>query len=112
MVIKILLTLALFSYFGYAQFQRSTSGIVSGLTALSSLVGLILVWNPDLSTVVAHAAGVGRGADLIFYAFIAAAAFISLYLHLRIETSNRMITDLARAVALSRPLLPAGAEES
>lgn len=103
MGIKILLTLALLSYFAYAQFQRSTSGIVGALTAISSLVGLVLVWNPELSTIVANAAGVGRGADLIFYVFIAAAGFISLYLHLRIETSNRMITDLARAAALSNP---------
>jgi hypothetical protein len=108
MLIQIILTVALTGYFAYAQFQRSTSGIVSAFTALSSLAGLVLVWNPELSNTLAHAVGVGRGADLVFYVFIAAAAFISLYLHLRIESSTRMVTDLARAIALQNPRHPAG----
>jgi hypothetical protein len=106
-LIQLILTVALAGYFAYAQLQRSTSGIVSGFTALSSIVGLILVWNPELANVLAHMAGVGRGADLLFYVFIASAAFISLYLHLRIESSTRMVTNLARAIALQNPRRPA-----
>lgn len=106
MLIQIILSLALIGYFIYAQFQRSTSRVVGASTAVSSLIGLILVWNPDLANLLARFVGVGRGADLVFYLFIAVAAFISLYLHLRIESCTRMVTDLARAIALQNPVPP------
>lgn len=112
MLIQIILSLALAGYFVYAQFQRSTSRVVSASTAVSSVAGLVLVWNPELANLLARFFGVGRGADLVFYLFIAMAGFISLYLHLRIESCTRMVTDLARAIALQHPVLPASSSSS
>ena len=106
MLIQIVLTLALVAYGAYAQFQRRTSAIVSRLSMLACVAGLILVWDPNLANVLAHLVGVGRGADLLFYVFIAVSGFISLNLHLRAEANMNLITTLARAIALQAPLRP------
>lgn len=106
MLIQIILTLALLGYFAYAHFQRRTSRVVSTTSAFVSVFGLALVWNPGVANTMAHVAGVGRGADLVFYVFIAVASLISLYLHLRVEACTHLVTDLARAMALSSPRLP------
>jgi hypothetical protein len=106
MLIRIVLTLALIAYVAYALYQRRVSRIVSGLSTLACIVGFVLVWNPDLSNDLARIAGVGRGADLLFYVFIAVSGFIGLYLHLRVDGNTHMITELARAVALHQPLRP------
>src|SRR5215471_6356276 len=106
MLIQFVLTFALIGYGAYALYQRRTSTIVSSLSTMACLAGLILVWNPDIADALAHIAGVGRGADLVFYVFIAVSGFIGLYLHLRVDASTRMMTDLARAMALRSPLRP------
>jgi small membrane protein len=106
MLIQILLTLALIGYGAYAQFQRRVSHIVSNLSTLACGAGFILVWNPGLSNDLARLVGVGRGADLLFYVFIAVSGFIGLYLHLRVDVNMQMVTELARAIALQAPLRP------
>ncbi len=106
MLFKIILTLALLAFAAYGLLQRRTSRLVGGLSTFFCISGLVLVWNPELSTEIANIVGVGRGADLVFYVFIAVMGFVGLYLHLRIESTIRMITDLARANALQNPLYP------
>ena len=106
MLIQFILSGALAAMFVYAQLQRQTSAVVGLLTSAGSLAGLLLVWTPSLANDLAHAVGVGRGSDLVFYVFIATAGFISLYLHLRLEGSNQAMTELARTVALARPRWP------
>jgi small membrane protein len=106
MLIQIVLTLALVAYGAYAQFQRRTSEIITVLSMMACVAGLILVWNPGLANNLAHIAGVGRGADLVFYIFIAVSGFIGLHLHLGADRNLRMITELARAIALQAPLRP------
>ena len=49
----------------YAFGQRRRSGPLSYGIILAALAGAVLVIFPDLSTTLAHAVGVGRGADLV-----------------------------------------------
>lgn len=106
MLIQFILSAVLLCYFVYAQLQRRTSSFTSLFTTVTSVVGIVLVWNPSLASTLANAVGVGRGTDLVVYLFIAVAAFVSLYLHLRVEASLHLLTDLARAVALQNPQRP------
>ena len=106
MIIQLLLSAVLVAYLAYAQMQRAVSFVVGTGSSAAAVLGLVLVWNPELANAAAHVAGVGRGADLLLYVFIGAAAFVSLYLHLRGEATSRMVTELARAVALQTPQRP------
>lgn len=100
MMIQIILTAALAIFILYAVFQFKVSTVISRLTGATSILGIVFVWYPDLTTDVAQHLGVGRGADLILYCFIVVGMFVSFYLQLRIQTLSYLITDLARAVAL------------
>ena len=75
------------------------------LTVLAMLAaGAYLVWEPEHANAVAHAVGVGRGADLLMYLWVVITLFVILLLYLKIVEMNRMLTELARRLALSRPL--------
>ncbi|HUB10347.1 MAG TPA: DUF2304 domain-containing protein [Acetobacteraceae bacterium] len=106
MPIQLLLTAALLGYGAYALFLRNVSRAVSSLATLACAGGILLVWNPGLANDLARLSGVGRGADLIFYVFIAVSGFVGLHLHLRTDRSMQMITELARTMAMRQPLMP------
>lgn len=63
-------------------------------------LGLLLVVDPELSNRVAHLVGVGRGADLIFYVFIAVAPFGVLRFYLRVRSLELRQVELVRELAL------------
>ena len=54
----------------------------------------------------AHAFGVGRGADLLMYLWVVITCSVILLLYLKIVEMNRMLTQLARRLALSQPMHP------
>lgn len=58
------------------------------------------VLRPNDLTWVAHRVGVGRGADLVLYALVAAFTFTVVNFYLRERELKQRITQLARAVAL------------
>jgi hypothetical protein len=103
-MIQILLSLALVgcAWYGYA--QRSNARFVSGGIALVSAMGLYFVWLPEQATTVARYVGVGRGADLVLYVWVVLSMAIGLNLHLKLNAQLRVITDLARHVALQEAL--------
>ena len=69
------------------------------LLAISAL-GLFFVAFPEASNRLANFAGVGRGADLVFYAFIVFTLVTIFNLHLRIRMQSDTMTELARTLAL------------
>jgi hypothetical protein len=71
------------------------------------LVGIALAIRPDLSTRIANAIGIGRGADLLLYVFILFSLFQSVHLAARLKTIDARMTSVVRESALARPLLPA-----
>lgn len=95
----------------YAFGQRRRSGPISyGIIAVA-LAGVVLVAFPDLSTRVANAVGIGRGADLVFYVFMLIVFAAIANLHLRLRAQNEVVTLLARELALATARVPPDASE-
>jgi hypothetical protein len=69
------------------------------LALLLFLTAAVLVIFPDLTTVVAHALGVGRGADLVLYVSLVAGVDVALLLYLRIRDLEQKIAEVVRMVA-------------
>jgi hypothetical protein len=106
MIIKVVLSVGLALLFVYALSQRKRSGPLSNLMMGATVVGVLLVLFPNMSTVAATALGVGRGADLIFYVFILCALIAIFNVHVHLRANSVVTTDLARSIALLDPLLP------
>ena len=63
----------------------------------------VLVFAPDLTTLLAHKLSVGRGADLTLYVGLLVGFYVIFRLYQRIENLERQITLLVREVALRKP---------
>jgi len=59
-----------------------------------------LVWVPNSLTKLANIFGIGRGADLIFYASIVVLFYILFRIYLRLEKIERNITKIVKKNAL------------
>jgi small membrane protein len=70
------------------------------ITLLLFVTATFLVLFPDTTTVIAHALGVGRGADLLLYVSLITGIDVALLLYLRIRELERKLADLVRAVAV------------
>lgn len=64
---------------------------------------LLLVARPELANRIAHAFGVVRGVDFIFYLAIPGICFVCLLLYTRLLAMQSSITLLVREIALTRP---------
>jgi len=84
----------------YAFGQRKRSGPLSYGIIAAALAGAVLVAFPDLSTLLANAVGIGRGADLVFYVFMLIVFAAIANLHLRLRAHSEVVTLLARELAL------------
>jgi hypothetical protein len=108
MIIQILLTLGLVVLIPYAYAQRATSRLIPVAMTTIGVVGLYFVWLPDHANDLAHLVGVGRGADLVLYCWILISLIVALNLHIVARSNLRLITELARYIALSEPRTPRG----
>ena len=95
-IIQVLLfgCLLLISFYVYMRFRNSVLDFV--LIFLILITGMIFVAFPALTNRLAHAMGVGRGADMIFYLSIVFFSFILLKLYARIRKLEMMINTLVR----------------
>ncbi len=100
MMAKILLSLGLLwpLVFIYLQ-SRPIRFLRLSLTVIIG-IGLVLVWNPELSTRIAHMIGIGRGADLVLYTWIVASMAMILALLVGQRRTNINIVKLVRELAL------------
>jgi hypothetical protein len=71
-------------------------------------VGIALALQPELANRMAHAVGVGRGADLLIYVFVLFSLFHIVYLGSRLRRLERQITQQVRTTALERASHPPG----
>jgi hypothetical protein len=69
-------------------------------TILVVALGIGFVLNPDLTTRIARAVGVGRGADLLLYLLCVAVFGTFLRFFRRERELERKLTELARSVAI------------
>jgi small membrane protein len=83
--------------------NRSTTRFQAGKKIIFLLfvgAAIAAVVSPDLVTAVAEALGVGRGADLLLYAFIVAFLFVTVNVYVRFKDVDARYTELARRVAI------------
>lgn len=101
MIFQMLLAIGLLIIMVYAFTQKAKSPVVSILTMISALAGLYFVWAPNQANAIAHAVGIGRGADLTFYCWIVISLAILLNLHFKIRSNLELLTAMARKVAIA-----------
>ena len=103
MIIKILLMLAVLGLF--VLLLRSHGSARSSAVAKIGMCLLLLfaayaVLRPEDVTWVAERLGVGRGTDLVLYAFVVGFGFFAVVIYLRFKDLEQKYTRLARALAL------------
>lgn len=108
MWIQIILVVALLGVAFYLLRARETSrhlAIRRTLVLLALVAGIVVVIAPGLLSVVAHLLGIGRGTDLLLYAFIVAALFYAVTDFKRSQQQSRAATQLARELTLAEARL-------
>ena len=75
--------------------------ILGLLTFSISTLGIYLVIFPEFSTKLANILGVGRGADLLLYSLFLVLTLSLFIIFLKINQNTRLITILARAIAIA-----------
>lgn len=101
MIIKLLLSAGLGACLFYAvSLGRSVAAMRIGLVLVVTL-GLVAVWFPDITNLVAWWVGVGRGADLVVYIWIVLTLLFIVRLHLKLREQSEALTQLARRIALA-----------
>lgn len=103
-MIKLVLILGLVAIAYVALRGRPTAGnlAVRRLSSVGVLfVGVVAVLFPDLVTRLANLLGVGRGTDLVLYAFVVAFLFAMVSIYQRLRDIEERYATLVRRMALS-----------
>ena len=72
---------------------------------IALIAGLLAVLFPEYTNTLAGLVGVGRGADLLLYAFVVLGLFYAVYQYRRQLWQEKVNTDLARALTLTQAKL-------
>ncbi len=96
------LLLALFLFGTLVLFVRRLSGriFLKLVVAAIILCGIVFTLFPQLTQLLADLMGIGRGADLVIYTCLTGLLTTTLLLYLRCMRLEKMITELARKIAL------------
>jgi hypothetical protein len=105
MIAQLLLSILLAGVLLHGWTQMRRAPLVAWLSMAAAIVGLYLVWAPSHTTELASIIGIGRGADLILYLWVCISLNLLLSLHLKQRVQQETITKLARAMALSHPVV-------
>ena len=105
MLSLIQIVLVIFLFFALSRVVlRFKGGVVSltGLMFWSSLFALaiVAVLIPDITSRIARAAGIGRGADAVIYASIVLLFYLIFRPHIFLEDIKSDITEIVRKLAL------------
>lgn len=106
MIIQFILCAGLGFALFYALLQRRKSSLVSLAIVVVSSAGIVAVLLPSFSNDVAHAVGIGRGADLVLYCWIVITLLVSVNLQFKILQLQQNVTTLTRELALRAPVPP------
>ncbi|MBI2596235.1 DUF2304 family protein [Candidatus Daviesbacteria bacterium] len=66
------------------------------------ITGTVAIFFPDLTTKIAKFVGIGRGVDIVLYASIIIIFYLLFRIYIKIEDTQRQITQVARKVALQK----------
>ncbi len=61
----------------------------------------VVVWYPNISTIVAHVLHIGRGADAVLYISLIVIFYLLFRTTARLEKLHQDVTKLARAIAIA-----------
>ncbi len=97
---------AIFALFGlsraYLRFKERKLSSFAFIFWVSVWIGGVLaVLFPDTTTQIANRFGIGRGADVVLYASIAGLSYLLFRVYIKLEDTQREITNLTRSIALS-----------
>jgi small membrane protein len=106
MMIQLVLSALLLPLALFVALQRATSRLLRLIALAMMATGLYLVWQPEQANWLARGLGVGRGADVILYLWTVITVSVIFMLYLKIAQMNRVLTELARRIALDRPMFP------
>ncbi len=70
------------------------------------VVAVLAIMVPDITSVIAHKVGVGRGTDLIFYIFASGSVFFFILLYSRLARLDARQTELVRYLAITNAKEP------
>jgi len=98
--IQIVLTLGLTIFFLYGMSHKEMIGILRIALSIVPLIGVVLVWNPDMANVIATSVGIGRGADLMLYFWVVISLIVGVNLHIRLHVLQRKIVLITRSLAI------------
>ena len=101
-----LAVLGLFTVLTAASFARSRRPAVLLWILVWAAAG-VAVAVPNSTTWVAHALGIERGADLVFYFAVLGGLVAFFLVFLKLRSLNRQITLLTRHIATANPIPPA-----
>jgi len=101
-MIRIQATLLLLLAAGTAVYLAKLRSTLAGrvLVLLLVLAAFILIADPSLSTLLAHALGVGRGVDLVIYLALLGQGFVILLLFSSLRALGQKLTAVVREMAL------------
>ena len=85
-----------------AQRSASQQAIRRLFIIIALAAGFFAVLFPSYTTMVASYLGIGRGADLLLYAFVVFALFYVVHQYRRQLWQQKVTTDLARALTLAK----------
>lgn len=95
----ILLSLLLIAFLFYLAKVRSKR-LDRLLFIVFFITGFVFIIHPDVTNRIAHAVGISRGADLIFYLAIIFFFFVFILLYSMNKELERKLTDLVRNDAI------------
>ena len=102
MIIQYVVALApLYLIFFSLHLIVSRSIVLGYLLLILSSTSLILVMNPEASTLIANVLGVSRATDLLVYLLFISMVFVLVSNLIRFRNIDRMITSLARETAIA-----------
>ena len=99
---QIVLIAATLGFIIYA-FRLRTILLDRFLYVLIALTAIIFVIDPAFSTRIANAIGIGRGTDLILYAFIMFSLFQVVTVSASLRELERKLTLVVRETAINQP---------
>jgi hypothetical protein len=83
-----------------AMVRHAINGRVGTGWLLLWIAAAVAIANPSITVVIAHALGIGRGADLVFYCSILGMLVAFFLVYTRFKRMDREITRLVRHLAI------------
>ena len=106
MIAEVLLSLFTISFLAYHLASPSRPAYLSIAVWMITVAALLTIWVPEFSTTLAHWMGIGRGADLIIYLWMAVSLLLFLFVRISLFRLEEKLTELTRKAALDKPLHP------